>query len=606
MASQSRVEHCLSFGALRRILNGEKLENVVLQILGFKQIPGRNNNRFRLLLNDGVVLFPYAILATQLNNLIYENQLNKFTIFKLKDYQYSQLLANKKVIICINIEILVPGSEVNEKISESDCNNTQYLSGKEAFTPVPSTSTVTFSPRPNASYGQSWDTAPSSTDERYPSKTRENAEFSTIASLSPYRYKWSIKACLSYKSPIYNYCNGQKQGKYFAFHLLDDSGEIRAVAFNEDVEKYYEVLEIFKIYIVSNANIKPSLENSPVKCDFEMTIDNRTKIEFYADNEPSVPKPVFNFKTISSLNSLPKDSSVDVIGICYKISDVSNIATKYKEMPKRIISLIDKSKKSINVTLWGAHAENFSIAVNSVVVIKNAKLSSFYGCSLSVTSMSSVYINPHFHKTSELKTWFQTVGSLLTPAVTSDSDEQTASQNWKTLADIFNYQNNGTNIPIYHTTKATIVMVKKECMYQACPFLGCAKKVYSLNGKYKCDRCLIEHSTFRWAYLLVFQIADFTGSQWVTTFGETAESLFDMDACTLDQIRGENYDRYLDILNNLNLKSYIFKLRSNFETYNDDTRLKTSVLSYSSVNSILYTTKLLNDIKSMSRLLYNQ
>lgn len=606
MASQSRVEHSLSFGALRRILNGENIGNVVLQILGYKQIPGRNNNRFRLLLNDGVVLFTYAVLATQLNNLIYENQLEKFTIFKLKEYQYSQLLANKKVILCIDIEILVLGSEVNEKISEIDCNSTQYLSGKEVFTPVPSTSTINFSPQPTTSYGQNWDIAPISIDERSPSKTRESAEFSTIASLSPYRHKWSIKARLSYKSPINNYCNGQKQGKYFAFHLLDDSGEIRSVAFNEYVEKYYDVLEIFKIYIVSDANIKSSVENSPVKYDFEMTIDNRTKIEFYADDEPCVPKPSFNFKTISSLNSLPKDTCVDVIGVCYKISDVSNIVTKYKEMPKRTISIIDKSKKSINVTFWGAHAENFSVDVNSVVLIKNAKLSSFYGCSLSVTSMSIVYINPHFHKTFELKTWYQTVGSLLTHAVTSDFDEPTASQNWKTLADIFNYQDNGTNTPIYHTTKATIVMVKKDCMYQACPFLDCAKKVHCLNGRYKCDRCVTEHNTFRWAYLLVFQIADFTGSQWVTAFSETAKSLFGMDACTLDRIKRENGDEYLNILNNLNLKSYIFKLRSNFETYNDDTRLKTSVLSYSSVEPILHTKKILNDIKSMSRLLCNQ
>lgn len=606
MDSQSKVEHYLSFGALRRILNGENLESVVLQILGYKQIPGRNNNRFRLLLNDGVVLFPYAILATQLNNLIYENQLEKYTIFKLKEYQYSQLLANKKVIICIDIEILVLGSEVNEKISESDCNGTQYLSGKEVFTQVPSTSTVTFSPQPTTSHAQNWDIAPININKKSPSKPKENAELSTISSLSPYRYKWSIKARLSYKSPINNYSNGQKQGKYFAFHLLDESGEIRAVAFNEFVEKYYEVLEIFKIYIVSNANIRPSLENSLVKCDFEMTVDDRTKIEFYADDEPSVPKPSFNFKTISNLNSLPKDSCVDVIGICYKISNVSNIVTKYKEMPKRTISIIDKSKKSINVAFWGAHAENFSVGVNSVVLIKNAKLSSFDGCSLSVTSASIVYINPHFHKTSELKVWFQTVGSLLTRTLTTDFDEQTASQNWKTLADIFNYQDVSMNTPIYHTTKATIVMVKKDCMYQACPILDCAKKVHCLNGKYKCDRCATEYNTFRWAYLLVFQIADFTGSHWVTAFSETAKSLFGMDACRLDQIKRENGDEYLNILNNLNLKSYIFKLRSHFEMYKDDTRLKTSVLSYSSVEPILHTKKLLNDIKNMSRLLCNQ
>ena len=126
-----------------------------------------------------------------------------------------------------------------------------------------------------------------------------------------------------------------------------------------------------------------------------------------------------------------------------------------------------------------------------------------------------------------------------------------------------------------------------------------------MNGAYKCIKCNIESPYFKWVYLLVFQIADFTRSQWVTAFSETAESLIGKSANDLEIIKRENYDEYLEILNNLNLKSYIFKLRSNFETYIDDTHLKTSVLSFSPVKPILYIEKLLKDIKSVGRLLHS-
>lgn len=604
MANQND-HRALSFGALKRILDGERPENIVLQILGYKQIPGSNNSRFRLLLNDGVVLFQYAILATQVNSLIYDNRLEKFTVFKLKDYEYSQLLVNKKVIICLDVEILKPGFEVNEKISEKVSFNTNnsLLSfqneGNSKLITEPQPSTSNFEPNWDVSQISEFDSV---------SPTKRDVHFCSICSLSPYHNKWTIRARISYKTSIINYSNSRNQGKYFCFHLLDDSGEIKAVAFNQLVEKFYNQLKLFKIYTVSNASIKPSPENSPVKCDFEMTVENQTVIEPYTGDESSIPMPTFNFKTIRQITSLPKDFSVDVIGVCNYTSDIISIITKSsnKEVPKRTIALIDKSKMSVMVTLWGVHAENSSVADNTVIAIKNAKTSDFRGCSLVASFTSLVYVDPDIHKTAELKSWHDTVNLVPTQSQTSNNFELTASHNWKTLAEVFSYDASSIDTPLYHTTKATIVMVRKEsCMYQACPAMGCLKKVHDLNnGQYRCRKCSNDFYSYIWMYLLSFQIADFTGCHWVTAFREAAEGLLGMSADELHKIKTEDEEKYLDILNDLNLKSYIFNLRSHHEIFNDNTQLKTSVTSFSPVEPGLYSRKLLNDASKMSRLLY--
>ena len=100
----------LSLGALKQAHQGENEEELVLQILGHKELPG-SQQKYRLLLSDGRYSTSRTILHPEMNNLILENKLEKYSVIRVK------LVCNKvdgmMVLILLNIKILTPGSRVN-------------------------------------------------------------------------------------------------------------------------------------------------------------------------------------------------------------------------------------------------------------------------------------------------------------------------------------------------------------------------------------------------------------------------------------------------------------------------------------------------------------
>ena len=50
------------------------------------------------------------------------------------------------------------------------------------------------------------------------------------------------------KTPIRSYANARGPGKLFSCDLIDQSGEIRATAFNTECEKFHGALEIGQVH----------------------------------------------------------------------------------------------------------------------------------------------------------------------------------------------------------------------------------------------------------------------------------------------------------------------------------------------------------------------
>ena len=100
----------LSLGAIKRVHLGGEEEEIVLQILGHKEMPG-SQQKYRLLLSDGRYSTSRSILHPNMNNLILENKLEKYSVIRVK------LVCNKvdamMVLILLNVRILIPGTRVN-------------------------------------------------------------------------------------------------------------------------------------------------------------------------------------------------------------------------------------------------------------------------------------------------------------------------------------------------------------------------------------------------------------------------------------------------------------------------------------------------------------
>lgn len=71
----------------QRIMHGEVVDAPVLQILAIKKInSAADSERYRILISDGKYFNSYAMLASQLNVMQHNGELEEFTIVQLDKY----------------------------------------------------------------------------------------------------------------------------------------------------------------------------------------------------------------------------------------------------------------------------------------------------------------------------------------------------------------------------------------------------------------------------------------------------------------------------------------------------------------------------------------
>ena len=100
----------LSIGALQTVYQGKNEDDLVLQVLGYKPMEGKEE-RYRLHISDGRYSTSRTVLDPGMNNLMWEQKLEKFTMIRVK--VICQKVEEKLVLILLNIKIINPGCRVN-------------------------------------------------------------------------------------------------------------------------------------------------------------------------------------------------------------------------------------------------------------------------------------------------------------------------------------------------------------------------------------------------------------------------------------------------------------------------------------------------------------
>lgn len=333
-----------------------------------------------------------------------------------------------------------------------------------------------------------------------------------IESLSPYQNKWVIKARVMSKSGIRTWSNAKGEGKLFSMDLCDETGEIRCTGFRDMVDRYYDMLEVDKVYYISRCQLKPANKQySQLKNDYEMTMTSDTQIQPCIEGGNSIPKLKYNLTSINDLATKPADSIVDVIGICKEASPVQKFTSKAnKELVKREIVLIDESNAGITLTLWGTDAETFNEFDNPVVFLKGAKLGEYNGGKTIGALQSTVLkINPDLPEGHKLRGWFENGGAdgnfvtLSTKAGPGNMSTEFLTFHESKL------RNLGAEKAEYFQTMGMIHTIRSEnMMYKACGNGECNKKVVDLgNGSYRCDKCITEGSNYKNRLLVNVSVA---------------------------------------------------------------------------------------------------
>lgn len=590
--------------AIEALLTDINVRDPVLQVLNIRKIEGGSGApRFRLAMSDGTYSLSSIMLSTQLNCVAEDNRMAPNCICVIKRHVTNLLKDGRRVIVILEIDVIKSAEEVGERIGDPIPYESQNKGSHSAPNP---TVRPPLQPQNGNDVNRGFNR---DIGKKVPSSMASTpggvSKIVPIASLNPYQSKWTIRARVTNKSSIRTWSNSRGDGKLFSMEIVDESGEIRVTGFNQEVDKFFSLIETGKVYYISKGSLKiANKQYTSVKNDYEMTLNGESAI-IPCEDSSDVPVVQCDFVSIGELENRDKDSLLDVIGVCKSVDEVTRLTTKSnREVSKRTLNLIDMSGKMVTVTLWGEEAEKFDGAGQPIVAIKGAKLSDFGGRSLSASFSSTLMVNPDIPEAYKLRGWYDKEGHAMDGQSLTElrSGGGGGNTNWKSLSDVKNEQLGQGEKAAYYTCIATIVYLRKEnCLYQACPSQDCNKKVVDQNnGMYRCEKCDKEFPNFKYRLILSANIADHGDNQWVTCFQESAEAILGQNAAYLGQLKDSNESAFDEVFQQANFNTFVFRNRVKQEMYNDESRVKATVMDVKPVDHKEYSKRLIVNIRELA------
>lgn len=614
------MENLLTAGAITQILEKQNPTNPVLQIIGYKPMTpnqmefGSNPTeelRYRLMIGDGARTHQYCVITNQdLVDDIRCGRLEKWSVVKITQYQTVDCGAHRLIYI-LNLELIKKGSEVGQKLT---CQTSQHEPQQmhQPQPPQPQQPLSYHQPSPNLTQTNPYPMGNMISDVSRTPRSMKNSHDSqtiSIGDLTPYIGKWVVKGRVTSKSAIREYNNAKGGGKLFSFTLADQSGEIKVTAFNTDCERVFPYVEPNKVYILGRASVK-NADKRYTTADFEITLNNDSLLELSGDpqDDRSIPLAKFNFVSIATLESLTTTQPVDLIGAITQVGEFSTIIskTKNKELKKRNITIVDMSRTSISVTIWGDQAETFVAEEGDIFVTKSARVGNYGGKSASAGDC--IFVNPDIPETRKIKNWYRNLNEKNFNALTANQELGSGGYQWKTLDQMLNMDyvktqsSSGNTNGLFGKCKAILIAVGKNPVYKCCPNGGCGKKLTDTqNGELKCEKCQQTYSSYKYRYKTDVEIGDHTASSWVTLWDEKAEMILQMKPEELERyMKMDNKEAYDKIITRPNFKIFTFVVRSRIDTYNNEERVKLNVVSMTPLDPVSMSKRLIEEIKTFT------
>ena len=100
----------LSLGALQDVYEGRQEEEIVVQVLGVKQLPG-DEEKYRINISDGRNATSLTVMDPAMNHLMWEREITKHAIIKTKII--CQVVGAKRVLILQKVKVINHGWRVN-------------------------------------------------------------------------------------------------------------------------------------------------------------------------------------------------------------------------------------------------------------------------------------------------------------------------------------------------------------------------------------------------------------------------------------------------------------------------------------------------------------
>jgi len=590
----------LTPGIISQLCTGEyQNQEFCVQVIAVKNV----NGRYRLLLHDGIHQSSNAMLNSTYNEQVEDGRLANNSILRVGRCNVTESANSKYFAVLIEVEVI---AQLDEKLG----NPIKWEQGMGTYTAPASNGSSAPAPRNNnvkppvqQQQQQQQPQQPQTSQRPKPANNNNNSlnassiqsSINPISGLNPYQNKWAIKGRVIQKGDIRKWSNARGEGHLFSFEVQDESGSIKVTAFKDDCDRIIETVEEGKVVVISKGALKPKDSRyNKTSCQYELTVQRETIVEACED-DGNVPKVQFNFRSIADIETLDVGEIIDVVGVIRNCGEVSTMTSKKdnRELIKRDLQICDQSKKIINLTVWGQMANDFkSDAV--VVAARQVRVGDFGGKSLSTIGGSKLYPDEaDVDEINQLRGWWDSEGSRLedlTSLSTGRSGSAGMGTNWKCFKQTTTENMGGGEKPDYYSVKANVVFTKKDnAMYQACNQENCNKKVQEQgSGTWRCEKCNKEIDAFKWRMMLQVNLADCTDNCWATLFQESGEVLMGVSAEEMGRLKEDNPTEYDNFFAEVNFKPFMFRMRAKMETYNDETRLKTTVVETKPFDPVSY------------------
>ena len=293
-----------------------------------------------------------------------------------------------------------------------------------------------------------------------------------------------------------------------------------------------------------------------------------------------MPQVRFNFTSIGDLQSVEKDTTIDVIGILKEAGESSQIVSKTTSKPynKRELTLVDNTGYSVRLTVWGATALDFAVVPESIVAFKGVKVSDFGGRSLSLLSSGSMTVDPDIEEAHKLKGWYDAQGRdenfISHASLSGATTSKTRLDQFKTVAQVREEQLGMSDDAVYFSLKATVIYIKRENIcYPACLTDGCNKKVTELDpGQWRCERCDKTHPRPQYRYMMLINASDHTGQLWLSCFDEVGRLMMGISADQLMELHENDDHAEGVIVQDANCRTWNFRCRARTDNFGDQQR----------------------------------
>jgi len=533
-----------------------------VQVFGFNKLAS-DRNRYKLTISDGRTQHP-AMLGSVLGDLVERGQLVELAVVKLKHFTVNNLLG-RKIMILMDLEVV--------DVAAAKLGETRFKDKMESGT-TPS---------------------------------------NPISSLNPYVKRFRIKGRVTNKGDMRTWQNAKGSGSLFSFDLLDaEGGEIRATCFQEMATKLFSIIVVGQVYVVSNGQVKMANKKfSTLKGEYELTLNNQTHVMAVQD-DTSIKLMHYNFTKLAELEALPENRVVDVIGVLREAAPLEEFTAKSgKDLVKRDLTILDDSNAECKLTLWGVQArlETAGWGENAIVAVKGVRVSEFNGKSLNSLNSTQMLVNANIPEAEALKTWFEndfsasSVKSLTVQGERGGGGGPVTFADRKTFKQITDEGFGFGEKPDYVTMRATVINVKYDQengpWYHACPEGDKPFKVVQEgNSAWRCEKLNKTFPNKTNRYVLPVHMADHTGSHFTTYFDDIAKQMLDgRSADELQELQESDAVAFEGVFKKAMFTDYVVRMRVKNETYNEEARMKYSIVKCQPVDYAKECASLIADIK---------